>query len=75
MRISSAYGWLFILLLILNNIFQIDFLLSILSFNLASPNPNSWLRHYYQLLYHSTFVNYNNKNKNKGLDQYLLIAP
>ena len=75
MRISLAYGWLFILLLILINIFQINFLLPILSLNLASPNPNSWFCHYYQLLYHSTFVNYNNKNKNKGLDQYLLIAP
>ena len=75
MRISLAYGWLFILLLILINIFQINFLLPILSFNLASPNPNSWLRHCYQLLYNSTFVNYDNKNKNKGLDQYLLIAP
>jgi len=46
MRFSLAYSWLFTLLLILINIFQINFLLSILYFNLAPPNPNSWLRHW-----------------------------
>ena len=38
MRITLAYSWLFSLLLILINIFQINFLLSIFSFNLT-PRP------------------------------------
>ena len=38
MRITLAYSWLFSLLLILINFFQINFLLSIFSFNLT-PQP------------------------------------
>ena len=48
MRISLAYSWLFTLLLILINIFQINFLLLILSFNLDPPDPDSWLCHCFE---------------------------
>ena len=41
---------LLILLLILINFFKINFLLPILSFNLAPPDLNSWLRHCSTLL-------------------------
>ena len=48
MIITLAYSWSFTLLLILINIFQIDFLLSKLSFNLAPstqiPSLSRWRR-------------------------------